>query len=218
MIHNNDKSGIPIAREGIPFILAGVFFIILCFVLPRWVAISLGAIYTLFALWFFRDPPRYPPQDEELVVSPADGRVVEVERIEKAPYTEEPAVKVGIFMSPFDVHVNRAPADGVVERIEYHQGGYLLASKASASELNERNAIVFSTGFGVLVVVQIAGLVARRIVCYLKVGDKVSRGERFGLIRFGSRLDVYMPLNCEILVKKGDKVKAGESSLGRFAR
>lgn len=218
MTNNEHKKTLPLAREGLPFILGGVGFIILCFILPRGAAVALGMVYTLFAIWFFRDPERHPPADEDLVLSPADGRVVEVEQIRKAPYTNEPAVKVGIFMSPFDVHVNRVPAKGVVERVEYHQGGYMLASKSSASELNERNAVLLRTDWGALVVVQIAGLVARRIVCYLKPGDEVRRGERFGLIRFGSRVDVYMPVNWEVLVGKSGKVKAGETPLGRIKK
>lgn len=195
--------------------MGGVVFIILCVVLPRWVGVTVGAIYTLFALWFFRDPARNSPVDEDLVLSPADGRVVEVERVEKSPYTGEPGMKVGIFMSPFDVHVNRAPVSGRVEQVEYRRGGYLVASKPLASELNERNAIVIRADWGLVVVVQIAGLVARRIVCYLKNGDEVKRGGKFGLIRFGSRVDVYLPQKCDVLVKRMEKVKAGETPLGR---
>lgn len=212
----NNKS-IPLAKEGLPFIIAGILLFLACLMVPGWVGALVFAVYTAFAVWFFRDPERIMPPGDDLVICPADGRVVEVVRVEKAPYLDSPALKVGIFMSPFNAHINRAPITGAVERVEYRRGSFMKADLEQASLLNEHNAVILRRDDGVRIqVVQVAGLVARRIVCYLSKGDKIERGRRFGLIRFGSRVDTYFPVTAEIRVKPGDRVRAGESVLGRI--
>jgi len=198
-------------------VAAGAVLFLLCLIIPGWFGALIFCVYTAFAIWFFRDPDRTPPKGNELITSPADGRVVEVELVEKAPYTNEPARKVGIFMSPFNVHVNRSPITGVVEEVHYKQGGFVKADMAEASLINEHNAVVLRRDDGARVMyVQVSGLVARRIVCYLLTGDRVERGARVGMIRFGSRVDVYMSPRTEVLVKVGETVKAGESIVGRL--
>ena len=219
MHHRKNTYHLPIAHEGIHFILCGVVLMVACLVVPRWVGALTFGLYTLFAIWFFRDPERTPPPGDDLVLSPADGRVVEVMRVEKAPYLDAPAIKVGIFMSPFDVHVNRAPVSGTVERVEYRRGAYIKADLERASLVNEHNAVILRRDDGRRVmVVQVAGLVARRIVCYLVAGDRTLAGARFGMIRFGSRVDVYMPLEALVSVKTGDKTIAGETILARVPK
>jgi len=206
-----------LAPEGTFFVAAGAVLFLLCLIIPGWFGALIFCVYTAFAIWFFRDPDRTPPKGNELITSPADGRVVEVELVEKAPYTNEPARKVGIFMSPFNVHVNRSPITGVVEEVHYKQGGFVKADMAEASLINEHNAVVLRRDDGARVMyVQVSGLVARRIVCYLLTGDRVERGARVGMIRFGSRVDVYMSPRTEVLVKVGETVKAGESIVGRL--
>jgi phosphatidylserine decarboxylase len=176
----------------------------------------ISLILALFVLYFFRNPERTPPVDERAVVSPADGRVIVVERVPETPLGGE-ALKISIFMSVFSVHVNRVPMGGTVRDIFYHRGRFFDARHGRASFENERNGIVLETDGGVRIAfVQIAGLIARRIVCYPKVGDSLVRGERYGLIRFGSRVDVYLPVDVEPLVKLGDATTAGETVLGRL--
>ena len=170
---------------------------------------------SLFVCWFFRDPDRVIPRDPHAIVSPADGRVVKVAREETNPYREGPCTKVSIFMNVFNVHVNRVPMGGVVEKVAYFPGKFINASLDKASEDNERNALVIKTPAGYsYTVVQIAGLIARRIVCRVGKGDHLERGRRYGMICFGSRLDLHLPLETEIAVALGDKVKAGSSVIG----
>ena len=205
------------AKEGIPFILSGVALVIACLAVPGWMGAGLFIVYTLFALWFFRDPDRITPSGDNLVICPADGQVVEVLQLDNVPYMVGPVTKVGIFMSPFSVHVNRAPVSGEVELVVYKQGLYVNASYERASLVNEHNAVILKREDGVRVMfVQVAGFVARRIVCYLAKGDRLTAGERIGLIRFGSRVDVYMPQDAEILVQIGDAATAGETVLGKI--
>jgi phosphatidylserine decarboxylase len=207
-----------LAPEGLPFVLIGAVLVIACLVVPGWLGALVFCVYIAFAVWFFRDPERVSPFGDDLIISPADGRVLEVEYLDKSPYTNEPTRKVGIFMSPFNVHVNRSPISGVVEGVFYKQGGFVKADLPQASLANEHNAVVIRRDDGARVMfMQVSGLVARRIVCYLLAGDRVERGSRVGMIRFGSRVDVYMPPNSEVVVKVGEKVKAGESILGRLA-
>jgi phosphatidylserine decarboxylase len=159
-------------------------------------------------LQFFRDPAREIPSDPRAVLSPADGRIVVIEKAID-PYRQQEALKISVFMNVFNVHSNRTPVDGTVERVEYHAGSFLNASLAKASLENERNAVLLKTPEGVeITFVQIAGLVARRILCYVKAGDALSRGQRYGFIRFGSRVDVYLPLTATAKVAIGDKVSA----------
>lgn len=206
-----------IAPEGWPFVAVFTLATILFLILEIWLAAVPLALLTLFTLFFFRNPRRQPPQGSDLVVSPADGKVVEVTQVKDNIYTGSPAKKVGIFMSPFNVHVNRIPVDGRVEKVRYYPGKFLVAFKDKASEDNERNAVLINMRDGLsLAVVQIAGFIARRIVCYLSHGDRVSAGERFGIIRFGSRVDLYLPENSKIAVSVGDRVKAGVTVVGRF--
>jgi phosphatidylserine decarboxylase len=217
-----DNNGI-IAREGYPYIAysAGLTALLtLCAwnlhsaVLSAPAAISF--LLTLFVVSFFRNPERTPPGDEKSVVAPADGTVIVVERVPETPLGTE-ALKISIFMSVFNVHVNRAPLGGTVVDIAYHPGRFLDARDGRASSENERNGVVLETAAGVRIAfVQIAGLIARRIICYPRVGDAVERGKRYGLIRFGSRVDVYLPVDVEPLVKLGDKTVAGETVLGRL--
>lgn len=213
----------PFAREGYPFIAysAGLTILLafsawkLCsLVLTIPAAVSL--LLTLFVFYFFRNPERAPPADSQAVVSPADGTVIVVEQVPITPLGA-PSLKISIFMSVFNVHVNRVPFDGTVLDVFYHRGKFFDARDGRASCENERNGIVLEISGGARIAfVQIAGLIARRIVCYATVGDKLKRGERYGLIRFGSRLDVYLPVEVEPLVKVGDLAVAGETVLGKI--
>jgi phosphatidylserine decarboxylase len=217
-----DNNGI-IAREGYPFVAYSIGLTALL-VLSAWKLHSVvlaipSAIFflvTLFVISFFRNPERIPPGDDTSVVAPADGTVIVVERVAETPLGRE-ALKISIFMSVFNVHVNRAPLDGKVVDIDYRAGKFLDARDGRASSENERNGVVLETATGIQIAfVQIAGLIARRIICYPKVGDMLKRGTRYGLIRFGSRVDVYLPVGVEPLVKLGDTTTAGETVLGRI--
>lgn len=214
----------PIAREGYPFIAytAGLTALLsvaswrLCSTVLL-IPAALSLLLTLFVLYFFRNPERTPPADSAAVVAPADGTVIVVEQVPETPLGA-PALKISIFMSVFNVHVNRVPFDGKVVDIFHHQGKFFDARHGRASFENERNGIVLEIAGGDRIAfVQIAGLIARRIISYPLVGDLLVRGERYGLIRFGSRVDVYLPVGAEPLVKLGDKTIAGETVLARIA-
>jgi phosphatidylserine decarboxylase len=196
-----------IAREGWPFLAAAVVVAAAAAWLIGWwsAPIWLG---TLFVLQFFRDPPRMVPGDARTVVSPADGRVVAVERA-RDPYLERNAIKVSVFMNVFNVHSNRSPVDGRVEKRWYNPGTFINAALDKASKENERNALWLRTAGGADVTcVQVAGLIARRILCYVHEGDSLARGQRFGFIRFGSRVDIYVPEDANLVAALGDKVYA----------
>ena len=208
-------SAFPIAREGYPLIYGAAFCTLVLALLEIPAFAILGLIATFFIAYFFRDPERYIPAQEKAVVSPADGRVVSVEEVEENPFIDGACLKVGIFMSIFNVHVNRIPYSGKIEKTIYKPGKFLSADKYAASMQNEQQAIILETEKKhKICFVQIAGLVARRIICRIQAGDNASRGERFGMICFGSRLDVYLPADASSSVSKGDKVKAGQSIIG----
>ena len=205
----------PVASEGYPFI-ALFAFVTLVFALLGWSCMTVLALgLTLFTVYFFRDPDRNPPQDEGAVISPADGRIVFVGEVSEERCLNEMAIKVSIFMSVFNVHVNRAPCSGKIIGSFYNTGDFLNAALDKASLENEQSGLLMETEEGKkLLFVQIAGLIARRIITYPKIGDLLQRGERYGLIRFGSRVDVYFPRNSDVLVSLGDRVTAGETILG----
>jgi phosphatidylserine decarboxylase len=206
-----------LAPEGWPFVLGGVAFAIAVWLLwPRAAPLALlGVLFAVFSLWFFRNPARTPPAGAGLVVSPADGKIVVSGDCPAGRYSTAPGKQVSIFMSPMDVHVNRAPVTGRVASVRYHPGEYHVASVEKASLRNEQNGVGIETPEGRSVTyVQIAGMVARRIVCDLKEGDVVRQGQRVGMIRFGSRVDVFLPADAELRVSKGDRVRAGESVIG----
>ena len=169
-------------------------------------------VLTGFAVWFYRDPDRVLPEGEALFVSPADGKVVEIEAATH-PFTGE-AIKIGIFMNAFSVHVNRFPCAGTVEYLQYVPGKKIAAFAPKASEVNERNYVGLTTCHGPVLLVQIAGLLARRIVCRVRKGDVLSAGQRYGMIKLGSKVDIYLPKGVKLSVKIGDKVNAGQSPLG----
>ncbi len=172
---------------------------------------------TSFICCFFRDPERNKEYEKDDIISPADGKIIFTGMVENSSFYEGPCLKISIFMSVFNVHVNRAALSGTVENIKYHQGKFFSANLDKASKQNEHNAVFLMTKKGKKIcMVQIAGLIARRIVCYIKEKDVINIGERFGMIRFGSRVDVYMPQDTLLLIKKGDKVKAGISVLGKL--
>ena len=197
-----------LAREGWPYIGAAVVAAIVvaalfgfAWSLPVW-------LIAIFIIQFFRDPPRPVPPQPNTVLSPADGRVVRVQKTVD-PYTQSDAVLVSVFMNVFNVHSNRSPVDGTVERVDYQAGTFVNADLDKASTENERNALVVQMPDGPRIsVVQVAGLIARRILCYVSPGDKLVRGQRYGFIRFGSRVDVYLPLSVRPKVAVGDKVYA----------
>jgi phosphatidylserine decarboxylase len=204
-----------IVPEGIPFVAVPAVFAVTSWLAGYPLSATILTLITAFVLWFFRNPERETPDAPGLVVSPADGKVIFVGEAEEADLLKGRAKKICIFMNVFNVHVNRNPCSGTVEEIRYYKGKFLVASLDKASSDNERNAVLVRTGDGKKVLtIQIAGLVARRIVCWLKEGMTVTRGERFGLIRFGSRLDVFLPLESTVSVKVGDKTRAGETPLG----
>lgn len=205
----------PIAVEGYPFI-ALFAFTTLIFALLKWGIFALPfLLLTLFTVYFFRDPERCIPEDENAVVAPADGRIVYCGEVVDERYGAEPTYKVSIFMSVFNVHVNRAPCSGKIVGKFYNHGDFLNAALDKASLSNEQSGLMMETVTGRRVLfVQIAGLIARRIITYPKVGDLLERGERYGLIRFGSRVDVYLPRDADVLVRLGDLVTSGETVLG----
>ena len=202
-----------IAREGWPFILVGVIAAgVVHWALGAWWAAPLWLL-VVFMVQFFRDPPRQVPREPRAVLSPADGRIVAVERSHD-PYLERDAIKMSVFMNVFDVHSNRSPVDGEVRNTWYHIGKFFNAALSKSSLENERAALWIRTPGGADVTcVQIAGLVARRILCYAVSGQRLARGERFGFIRFGSRVDVYLPAGTRLVASVGDKVYATESIL-----
>ena len=204
-----------IAREGWPFLgIAVVAALIATHFLggwswPFWVI-------AIFVLQFFRDPPRTIPQDANAVLSPADGRIVVVEKAHD-PYANREALKISVFMNVFNVHSNRSPVDGRIDKVEYFPGKFVNADLDKASTENERNAVVMTAANGqTITFVQVAGLIARRILCYVNAGDSLARGQRYGFIRFGSRVDVYLPLTARPRVTVGEKVSATETILSEF--
>ena len=198
--------GIPVASEGWPFILPLAMVTVLLFALGWKNTSVVVLLLTLFVLFFFRDPERAVPSGEGVVVSPADGRVIVIKDIYEPDYLKQDVKQVSIFLSVFNVHVNRAPIGGSVEVVKYNPGKFHVASVDKASLVNEQTSMVIATGKNKILVKQIAGLIARRIVCYAKPGDMIKTGERYGLIRFGSRVDMFLPKNAELRVKLGDKV------------
>lgn len=206
-----------IAREGWPFIGGAVALALIVNIAAGfWWALPLWLL-ALFVLQFFRDPPRRLPADRDAILAPADGRLVAVERV-RDPYLERDALKMSVFMNVFNVHSNRSPVDGEIRRSWYHPGRFFNAALDKASLENERAALWIRTPGGVDVTcVQIAGLIARRILCYARTGERLARGERYGFIRFGSRVDVYLPPAAEPLAAVGDKVYATETVLARVA-
>jgi phosphatidylserine decarboxylase len=203
-----------IAVEGYPFI-AGVAFVTVVFALLSWKVLAvLGLCVTLFIAFFFRNPERFPPEDAHAVLAPADGVVIYLGEAREEHSAAE-MLKISIFMSVFNVHINRVPVSGRVSDMFYKRGKFLDVRDDRATFENEQSGLVLETGEGArIVVVQVAGLIARRIVCYPEKGDVLTRGKRYGLIRFGSRLDVYLPKGTEPRVALGDKTVAGETILG----
>ncbi|PQZ24331.1 phosphatidylserine decarboxylase family protein [Ochrobactrum vermis] len=206
---------VPVHRAGYPFIAAGaVVTLVLGFV---WGPLAwIGAIVTAWIVYFFRDPQRTTPQSPELIVSPADGRISMIAEVAPPPELQlsaERMLRISVFMSIFDCHVNRMPIAGTVGHIAYTPGRFVNADLDKASEHNERNGMVIAAAQGPIAVVQIAGLIARRIVHWVRLGDSLAVGDRFGLIRFGSRLDVYMPVGSDVLVAVGQRAIASETPL-----
>ena len=205
-----------IAREGWPFLAVAVAVAIVLGIAGWWVAAAVALVAVAFIVQFFRDPPRVVPGQRNAVLSPADGRVVKVEPA-RDPFLDRDALKISVFMNVFNVHSNRSPVDGKVVGAWYHQGSFLNAAMDKASVENERNALHLRTAGGEDVTcVQIAGLIARRILCYVKPGDELARGQRYGFIRFGSRVDVYLPPAARPRVAVGDTVFATETILAEL--
>ena len=206
---------IPVAREGYQFIIF-IAFVTFIFALLEYELITLATLFlTGFVFHFFRDPERISPDDEDVVVAPADGKIILVEKIFDDRFVNEHVYKISIFMSVFDVHVNRVPFAGEVEKIQYGPGSFYAANTDQAGLANEHCGVILSTEKNFrYAVVQIAGLLARRIVCWVEKGDTIERGRRFGMIRFGSRVDLYLPQNIQLEVSSGQKVKAGETVIG----
>jgi phosphatidylserine decarboxylase len=206
-----------IAKEGYPLISVGVVFTAAALVMGWFLAGAFLALLTLAVAAFFRDPDRIIPEGKGLIVAPADGKVVSISHVPDVSIMPDAETRISIFLSPLDVHINRMPVEGVIENIVYQPGKFLAAYKDEATADNERNAVHIRDASGRrLAVAQIAGVLARRIICHVKRGDKINRGDRFGLIMFGSRTDTYLPRGCHVDVAEGQRVKGGETILGRF--
>lgn len=214
---NHPDRKFPVAREGMRFIapLAGISAVLWILGVPVWAGFF--TLLTLFVIFFFRDPDRVSPPGEKAILSPADGKVIQVQPCFEERFLKGPAIKVSVFMSIFNVHVNRNPLAGRIVDSLYSPGKFVRADLTQASASNEQNALVVENAEGVrLLVVQIAGLIARRIVCWVKKGERVERGQRFGLIQFGSRLDIYLPESTVLQVRLGQKALAGQTILGHL--
>ena len=208
---------IPVAKEGVPFIgmsaLATIVLAQLQLPVPALACLAL----TGFIVCFFRDPERIVPHDAHLITSPADGKVIDISKDHDPWFQSGPAVRISIFMNVFNCHVNRSPISGMVKGLKYRPGLFISANRSRAMRENEACAMLLQDEAGSTVtVVQVAGLIARRIVCLAQVGDRLERGQRYGMIRFGSRLDVYLPAESRIAVEKGDKTAAGQTVLAEM--
>ncbi|MBI4685813.1 MAG: phosphatidylserine decarboxylase family protein [Nitrospirae bacterium] len=203
-----------LASEGYPYIIFfAIVTVIAFFIAGIWLAL-LPFVLTIFMLFFFRDPERKIPEGKGIFLSPADGKIILIQDIREDKFLKDNTTEVSIFMSPFNVHVNRAPCDGVVESVVHTAGRFLSAFRHEASLQNENIAMLLNTNERKVLVRQVAGFLARRAVCRVKAGDKLKRGERYGIIKFSSRLDIYLPREADIKVKSGEKVKAGETVIG----
>lgn len=201
-----------LAKEGWPFIAIAFFVAVFAsFFLPGVLAL-LCWLALAFVVQFFRDPPRAVPSEPGAVLSPADGRIVKIEKV-RDPYADRDALLISVFMNVFNVHSNRSSVDGTVQKVQYFPGRFVNADLDKASTENERNAVVIAAGAHTITLVQVAGLIARRILCYSKVGDVLTRGQRYGFIRFGSRVDVYLPPEATPRVAPGDTVSATSTVL-----
>ncbi len=207
---------IPIAREGYPFILTGCFITLILALLHLTAWALAGLVLTGFVLWFFRDPARTAPDAENGVVCPADGKIIVIRDVDDERFLHCRVTKISIFMNVFNVHVNRIPCDGQVESVLFKPGKFYAADQEKAALHNEYCGLILDTGGHRLAVVQVAGLIARRIVCRAEPGDLVRAGQRYGLIRFGSRVDLYLPTDTAIEAQIGQKVRAGETLLARL--
>ncbi len=203
-----------IAREGSWYIIVPAALTVIFLLLKLWPAAIIFGVVAAFMTYFFRDPSRQPPDDPNLVVSPADGRVTRVARIDDE--TETPATLVSIFLSPLDVHINRAPIGGKITNVTYTRGKFLMATDKNASLVNEQNAVTIQGENITVVCKQIAGILARRIVCWKQPGDALALGERFGLIKFSSRTDVLLPGNVDVFATEGQRVRGGTTVIGRI--
>jgi phosphatidylserine decarboxylase len=207
--------GIPLAKEGLLFVLPAFVLSLLCFAFQFYVVSLVCFVLFLFFTYFFRNPKRIGHSGAAELIAPADGRVMGIEEMTEEEFLKGRAMRVSTFMGLADVHVNRAPCDGVVSRIRHKSGRYGLAFKKGVDRENERNYILLEKGDEKLLVVQIAGFLARRIHCWVREGDAVRKGDPLGMIAFGSRVDTYMPLGYEIMVQLGQKVKSGLTPLAR---
>lgn len=205
-----------LAKEGWPFIGIGLALAVVASVFaPAWLAV-LAWLLLIFVVQFFRDPPREIPTQPDAVLSPADGRIVKIEKV-RDPYADREALLISVFMNVFNVHSNRSGVDGRIKKVTYFPGLFVNADLDKASTENERNAVVIDIGGQLVTQVQVAGLIARRILCYVKAGDSLTKGQRYGFIRFGSRVDIYLPLHAVPKVAPGDKVSATTTILATLS-
>jgi len=209
---------VPIHPEGYKFI--AIFFVASIIIGWIWDPLFwIGMVLTAWCAWFFRDPQRVTPVNDDFIISPADGKISHIGNIvppEELGFGSEPMLRISVFMNVFNCHINRSPAKGRISHMIYRKGEFLNAELDKASTDNERNSLVIETGHGKIAVVQIAGLIARRIVCFSAQGEELATGERFGLIRFGSRLDVYLPQSATATVALGQTAIGGETVLARY--
>ncbi len=209
------RAVLPIAVPGLKFVFLAILITGMLFYFGWMISAGIFLGVTLFVCWFFRDPDRTLPTGENEFISPADGRVIIIDHLARTEYLPGTCQKISIFMNVFNVHVNRIPFDGLVERVQYNPGKFVNASFDKASVHNERNALIVRTDTGKsFAVVQIAGLIARRIVNCVGTGEQVKKGDRYGMIQFGSRLDLYLPMDFQVAVKIGDRTMAGSTVLG----
>jgi phosphatidylserine decarboxylase len=212
----SERDRVPVVKEGYPFIFFAALLTVTVAMLHITSVAILGLIATGFVLYFFRDPQRIVPSDPKTVVSPADGFVIEIKEMSPPDVSSLDVLyrRISVFMTVFDVHVNRSPCSGKILKVHHEPGKFLAAQKSDAPLRNERNTVIIETSQGErIVVVQVAGLIARRIVFWHQEGSEIRKGERIGMIRFGSRVDLYVPLNWEVKVSRGQRVKAGETIL-----
>jgi len=204
----------PISRDGWLYLAVLAVITALAYLIWPWLAIVPGILF-LFVLYFFRNPERVVPEDDLVLVSPADGVVMDVERVYEEKFLHGESIRIRIFLSVFNVHVNRAPLRGEVVYRDYRAGKMLPAFKSHASEINEKNYIGIQNEHVRVLVTQVTGFIARRIVCWVETGDELGKGERFGLIKFGSCTELFLPPDVEVTVNAGEKVRGGKSIVGR---